>query len=357
MQLVVTFSSTLASGEGNLPVEKIHTFLVHPGKGSSAPASITGASVPLSGKLYNLLESIYSRSDSECDIEIAFNRASDGSQNNPCRTLITAYLSDLKIKNARNIAERLYGLTDKRSGLGLLFLIAGMEGNERKIVISRFPTDSAILAEEKRTGLSVAFLERVFMKSATSYKAVAYQHQSLTAGFWLGNAVDKQINNPSSEVSAYWIFDFLDSTFRITPAAGTRRLGAALRSAARLASDVDVKSEIASAVTLSNKFAGQKISISNFIRDMGLSKEARIAIIDQLKNPSVADEPFKFDATEFKNQVTYRSVQLDNGGMLTAESAEFEEVFDREVINKRTHEVRFSTTGHIVNEKLKKAHE
>jgi hypothetical protein len=238
-----------------------------------------------------------------------------------------------------------------------LFLISGTEGSQHKIVISRFPTDSAILAEEKRTGLTVAFLERVFMKSATSYKAAVYQDESLKAGFWLGSAVDKQINSSVNELSAYWIFDFLDSSFRITPAAGTRRLAAALRNAARSATDVVIKSEIAAAVTLAGGFAGRKISINEFASSMNLSREATTAIVQQLKNPDTADEQFRFDVGEFRNQVAYRSVQLDNGGLLTAESESFEKVFDREVINQRTQEVRFSTRGKIVNEKLRKAHE
>lgn len=340
-----------------MAVEQIHTFLVHPGKGSSDPPAIGGTKVPLSGKLFRLLDGIYSRSDSECDIDIAFNLAADGTQENACRSLITKYLADPKIVNGRRIAERLYNLTDKRSGLGLLFLISGTEGSQRKIVISRFPTDSAILAEEKRTGLTVAFLERVFMKSATSYKAAAYQDQSLQAGFWLGNAVDKQINSSISQLSDYWIFDFLDSSFRITPAAGTRRLAAALRNAARTASDVVIKSEIAAAVTLAGGFTGRKISINEFTEQIGLSPDARSIIVQQLKNPDTANEQFKFDIAEFRSQVAYRSVQLDNGGLLTAESENFEEVFNREVISQKTQQVRFSTTGRIVNEKLRKAHE
>jgi hypothetical protein len=342
---------------GALPVERIHTFLVHPGKGSKASPETGGTTVPLSGKLFRLLDNIYSKSESECDIEIAFNHAADGKATNECRSLITAYLAKPSITNARRIGERLYSLTDKRSGLGLLFLITGMEGAEHKIVISRFPTDSAILAEEKKSGLTVEFLERVFMKSATSYKAVAYQHRSLESGFWLGNAVDKQINSSVAELSAYWIFDFLDSSFRITPAAGTRRLGAALRNAARSVGDVVIKSEIAAAVTLAGSFAGRKTSISEFAESLGLSPEARAAIVQQLKNPETANEQFRFDAAEFKSQVAFRSVQLDNGGFLTAESGEFEDVFKREVLNPKTHEVQFSTRGKVINEKLRKAHE
>ena len=156
-----------------MPVEHIHTYLVHPGKGL-ADAQVGGTTVALQGKLFRLLDGIYSKSDEECDIDISFNQNADGRQQNDCRDLFLAYLQGPTLIRGRAIAERLYRTTDKRSGLGLFFLIAGREGKTHKLVISRFPTDSAILAEEDERNLTVEFLERVFMKSATSYKAAAY---------------------------------------------------------------------------------------------------------------------------------------------------------------------------------------
>ena len=202
---------------------------------------IGGTTVPLVGRLFNLLNDIYARSDNECDTDIAFNHDAQGRQNNPCRTLITAYLARPTIVNGRAIATRLESVTTNRSGLGLLFLISGTEGLDEKIVISRFPADSAILAEENRRTLTVEFLERVFMKSATAYKAAAYQHASLQHGFWSGRAVDKQINSDVTQLSNYWIFEFLDSDFRTTAAAGTKRLAVALRDAARKSDLIAVK--------------------------------------------------------------------------------------------------------------------
>jgi hypothetical protein len=340
-----------------LPVEHIHTFLVHPGKGLAAAPQIGGTTVALQGKLFRLLENIYLNSDDECDIEISFNHDADGRQQNDCRDLITAYLQNPGLPRARTIAERLFKTTDKRSGLGLFFLIAGREGRNHKLVISRFPTDSAILAEEDERNLTVEFLERVFMKSATSYKAAVYQDSSLQAGFWLGKAVDKQINSRMIEVSNYWIFDFLASDFRLTAAHGTRRLGAALRNAARTSQDIGVKSELTAAVTLARGLGRRRISINEFIDHFGLSEAAAQDIRRQLTSPEIATEQFQFDLEEFKGQVGFRSVELSNGGILTADSGDFNEVFHREIIDDRTQEVKFSTTGRIVNEKLRKANE
>jgi hypothetical protein len=94
--------------------------------------------------MFELLNEIYRRSEEECDIDIAFRPDEHGRQANPARDLIVEYLRNPIIQNGRLIAARL-AFTDRRSGLGLLFLIGGLQGRDHKIVISRFPTDSAIL--------------------------------------------------------------------------------------------------------------------------------------------------------------------------------------------------------------------
>jgi hypothetical protein len=193
------------------------------------------------------------------------------------------------------------------------------------------------------------------MKSATSYKAVAYQDDSLISGFWLGRAIDKQINSRVTEVSNYWVFDFLESGFQITPASGTRRLALAIREAARKAQDITVKSEITAAATLAAGFGGRRTSIRGFVQHLGLSPPAASAIVSELKAPSVADEQFQFDAGEFKSQVGYRSIELNNGGVLTAESEDFDQVFHRENLDEEGQRVRFSTVGEVVNDKLRKS--
>lgn len=169
-----------------MSVQHIHAFLVHPGKGRTRPTPITGTTVPLTGGMFDLLDGIYAKSDHECDVDITFSHTPDGKQQNDCRDLVVSYLTKPDQTKGGKIAERLSAHTDGRSGLGLLFLIAGKVGREHKIVLSRFPTDSAIYVDDKSAALSVQFLERVFMKNKTSYKAVLYQHASLSGGLWSG---------------------------------------------------------------------------------------------------------------------------------------------------------------------------
>lgn len=335
-----------------MPIEHIHTYLVHPKKGSADPPQVNGAQVRLEGRLFDLLNGIYVRSNDECDIDITFVPAADGAQQNECRDLLCAYLDQPTLVNGRTIAERLQKHTDGRSGLGLLFLIAGREGGNHKMVISRFPTDNAIYVDEDQRTLAVEFLERVFMKNKASYKAVAYQDASLRAGFWNGRAIDRQLNSPAGELSNYWILDFLASEFTVTAAAGTRRLASALRSAAKK-SDLAVKQEIIAAATLAGGLVGLRLSINEFADRFGLSAAAREAIGRELKTPRLAQERFGFDFAEFRTLVAFKSVELNNGGTLTAPFGEFEDVFRRELVDSGGDRVRFTTEGIVVNEKLK----
>jgi hypothetical protein len=202
--------------------------------------------------------------------------------------------------------------------------------------------------------LSVQFLERVFMKSKTSYKAVLYQHSSLQGGFWSGRAIDKQLNTLSGEPSNYWINDFLLSDFTTTPAAGTRRLAIALRDAAKKA-PLEVKQELTAAGTLASGLAGQRLNIDDFGNRLGLSDAAKSAIKNELKSFAAVQEVFQFDLGTYKSLVAFKSVELSNGALLTADTDRFDKVFEQEPVDGSKGEIKFVTRGQVIDEKLKTA--
>jgi len=338
-------------------IQKIHAFMVSPRAGEeSSETHREGAEVTNKDKkLFSLLTGIYDNSDRECDIEIAFKKAPDGKQNNPCRDLLTSYIEQPNLPRARKLASRLEAVTTKRSGLGLLFLICGTDGAKRRCVISRFPADTGILAEYKKKALSIAFLERVFMKNSHKYKAALYEHSSIESGFWKGRAVDKQVYGHGIRISDYWIEEFLDSEFLTTAAAGTKRLAVALRDAARKSEDVNVKSEIAAAVTLAGKLAGRRINIDQFCVESGLTNRSINAVKREIDFPALLQDNFKFDLNEFRAQVPFRTMELDNGALLTADADEFTKIFETEVLNKAKRTVKVTTRGAITDEKIGKS--
>jgi hypothetical protein len=86
---------------------------------------------------------------------------------------------------------------------------------------------------------------------------------------------------------------------------------------------------------------------------MDLSKEARDAVLAELKSAKVAGEIFRFDAGTYKGLVAYKAIELSNGALLTADTEKFNDVFQQEPIEGTKGEIKFTTRGTIVDEKLK----
>ena len=338
----------------SIQLTAIHSFLVHPDKHSDEPSQIRGASVPNSGKLFELLKDVFEKSEQECSHDIAFSPSSNGSQQNDCRDLVVAYLKHPAIDGGRKIAHRLQGVTTGKSGLGLLFLLSGQADGESKIVLSRFPADSAILAEETENSLSVEFLEKVFMRSATAYKAALYRGSSLDGDFWDGKAVDKQINSGVLTISNYWVKEFLASDFKTTSAHGTMRLANALLNATKKAKDAGVKQEIVAVARLALGLANKVTSIKDVCAKFRVSDDAVRVVRQQVPNDGVFADRFKFSASEFSKHIAIQSVELSNGAILMASAEEFDQVFEQKVVNQKKQEVRYSTQGQIVDQKFKR---
>ena len=346
-----------ALGE-TMPIDTIHSYLVYPNKGSKEPKLIRGAILPFEGKLYDQLRDVYEITNTECKIDISFEAAPDGKQENACRNLIIQFMRDNSIDNGRLLAERLSAFTTKRSSLGLMFLMTGNNlphSDEQKLVVSRFPANQGILAEEKPEELNLKFIEQVFMRSAKAYKAALYIDNSLDVGFWNGRVVDKQINSRDLETSAYWIKDFLASDFLTTSANGTRRLAVAIRDAARTTNNLEIRRELSAAAILVHGLDGQILNVPDFVRRYGLSNEAEKEINKNFRNPKLAQEKFMFNTLVFKNELPYKSIELNTGVVLTAETQKFDKLITSEVINKQTGEAYFQTKGTPISEKFEKS--
>lgn len=336
-----------------MKIETLQSFLLSPGKHLEDQPQISGTLIERhEGRLFEMLREVYEKSDQECSIEIAFDSTE---QQNDCRELIVSYLKEQSLEKGRQIAERLQKVTTRKSGLGLLFLFTGKVGNQVKLVISRFPADNAILAEINQEILNVEFLEKVFMKNAMAYKAVLYRGASFDSDFWDGKAIDKQINSNVITISNYWIKEFLLSDFKTTGPAGTRRLAIALRDALNKTPNLAVKEEIAAASRLAGSLSNKMTSGKDFSSKFGLSEETQEVIKKEFRNEKLYTERFSFDKEEFANVITYKSIELDNGGILTANAENFDKVFKRENVKGKDGETLFVTQGTIIDQRLKKA--
>lgn len=336
-----------------MPLTHAHSYLVHPAKGVDPQPPISGTAVPATGALRRMLTDLFERAPGECTIPIVFAPDENGDQNNPCRDDIEAYARQPRVDLGRTVAERLQAVTTHRSGLGLLFLLRGSHAPGREsFIVSRFPADEGVVAQENAGNLSVEFIERVFMKNSKAYKSVHFRTADLRAGFREGTAIDKQLSGPR-DLSDYWITDFLRSELRTTGPAGTRRLAEALRSAVKSAPSSGLKQELVSAAHLMRGQDGATRSARAIIRRLGLSDQATEAIESAFPRRDLIDEAFRFDREEFERHATYRTVELDNGALLTAEDSRFSDIFqvERLVAENRA---RYSTEGEVVDQRLRK---
>jgi hypothetical protein len=239
---------------------------------------------------------------------------------------LLSYFNDCDLLHGRQVAKRLQSVTTNRSSLGLMFLMTGKHKGENKIVVSRFPADSGILAEEKEKGLSVEFLERIFMKSATSYKAAVYSGRSFAKDFWKGQAVDKQINSADSYISDYWIRDFLRSDFLTPGEAGTRRFAIAVREAMNRSENPEVKKDITAFHRLAAAMPRKIVNAKALLDQLQVPEETQEQIKERFPRAKLFAENFQFVPAEFLKHVALRTVELDNGGLLTAATGCIERV-------------------------------
>lgn len=338
-----------------MKINSIFSFLVHPGKNEDVQPDIGGACLPLEGNLFYMLSAVFERADKECNIDIAFTPSQNGLQYNDCRTELVDLLQMKTVDQARVIAQRLQSVTTRRSGLGLLFIVLGQEGTRERIYISRFPADFGIVAQEDATALRVELLEQVFMKNAVSYKAVVFDGDNYDSHFWIGKAIDKQISNNSVAISGYWIREFLLSDFKTTSIQGTRRLAMAIKLTMEQTGDIEIKEELAAAARLARSLDGQLINMSNFGQRFGLSSKTNAALASTLSNPTLRFEQFRFAVEEFSKLVKYRSLQINNGALLTAPAGRFDDCFTRTKVGDDGNECAFTTQGIVVDERLSKS--
>lgn len=335
-------------------IQKIYSYLSYPSKHEDHQPEIGGATISKKGRLYDMLKGIFDKSDKECNIPICFAPEEDGTQNNVCRNEIIDLVDLPSISAGRKIAERLQSVTTNKSGMGLLFLVLAKEGKTHKIMISRFPADQGVMAEQNSKTLKVEFIEQVFLKNANAYKSAIYTGSSTAADFWVGDAVDKQTNHGAKDVANYWIRDFLLSDFKTTSKAGTKRLAIALRDAISNTDDLDVKHEITSVAILAKNMAGKNTSIAEFYNQFHLSDDAKSVIDKQLKSTRLAGDKFQFDIDEFAKHISYKTLEIDNGAIITAPMDTFDKSF-RELESDDPEVRTFQTSGRVINEKLKKS--
>ena len=165
-----------------MALQHVHSYLIRPSGAAPGLGTVRGMTVPLSGPLYQELSRVFFGSDAECRIDIIFEPTTSGQQTNAAYDLIVQYVQAPSEQSGRLLAEKLQSATPTGAGLGLLFLLMGTDRSDEDIlVISRFPAEGGIIANETSQSMTVDFVERVFRKRSNAYKSVLFKTQSLSA--------------------------------------------------------------------------------------------------------------------------------------------------------------------------------
>lgn len=336
-----------------MKIQNIICYLIHPQKHEATKTQIVETKLVSSSKVYSKIEQIFNDAENECVSEIVFKPDAEGKQNNEFKELLKTYSNAQNSTNGIAIATALQNVTNKQSGLGLLFIAYGVDGVKKKIVLSRFAAEEAISAKESSNKLSLEFVEKVFRKNSHAYKSALFKGHGDLKGMTGGFAVDKQASGDRDGLARYWTNDFLQCAPKTTPSEGTIRLAKKLQEALKSTSDIAIKAEITAATTLLKNCNGQLLSGKEFCKKFNLSVSTQTVIKESYKHPKLFVEEFSFDSDEFHRLTSFKTIELNTGVLVTADSYKFQENVKIQKSNDGT--VEISTSGIIIDEKLMKA--
>ena len=343
----------LIQGAGFMQLTHAYSALVHPLTGANPIKAIIGAVISPSGPLNDMVQDVFSRAPAECDMELIFAPDPQGRQNNECRDELMAHARCPSIQNGEQIARRLQSVTPARAGSALLFILVGLtDSGSHRLVVSRFPAEVGVRAQEDGANLSLEFIEQVFLKNAHAYKCACFETDHLAAQFPGGRATDRQARGTGA-IANYWLGKFLQSRLKTTDVLGTQFLAQAIRDAVGSEDDLDLKNDLMAASRLIRGMDGKTQSAESFLTSMQLQTPVVQAITSKLPRPEVARNVFTFTQAEYDKLVRYESVELDNGAILTAEHGKFETAFERETVGDTGRE-RFTTEGVVKKQRVGK---
>ncbi len=104
-----------------MPMERMHSFLVHPAKHAEEQPEISGTQIPRRGPLYTMLTGVLDRAAQECNIEIVFRPRDNGQPQNDCRELVVASVREASIPNGHVLAGRLQSVSSTLNLIGHAF--------------------------------------------------------------------------------------------------------------------------------------------------------------------------------------------------------------------------------------------
>jgi hypothetical protein len=116
----------------------------------------------------------------------------------------------------------------------------------------------------------------------------------------------------------------------------------------------EVKKDITALHRLAAGMPRKVVNAKGLLDQFHVPEETQEQIKERFPRAKLFEENFQFVPAEFLKHVALRTVELDNGGLLTAATARFDDVFTSEVVDAAKEVVKFSTEGKIVDQRFRK---
>jgi hypothetical protein len=116
----------------------------------------------------------------------------------------------------------------------------------------------------------------------------------------------------------------------------------------------EVKKDITAFHRLAAGMPRKIVNAKGLLDQLQVPEETQEQIKERFPRAKLFAENFQFVPAEFLKHVALRTVELDNGGLLTAATERFDNVFTSETVDASKEVVRFTTQGKIVDQRFRK---
>jgi hypothetical protein len=299
---------------------------------AEAEKEVLGAVIKLEGVVRDYFGGLFLRPESKYPIPVDFvgDQDKDG---NPARTavrdLATGTLAQRK-KAAKQLALRLAMGTPGQAREGLLVVMVGSMGAERRVVFWRFTASPSIrLVPHKKTkaddeeDVELQIDPKAFTKGSHYFKAGMFQDTDAKTGFWRGHIKDNQVHASDADHARYWVKDFLEAQSGVTNTRGTVMLARAVKETLKEVKDPEIRDNVIQAAKLASTQKGMTTTLNKFAEN--LKPEVRETFLNHAGASEVRDAPFKIEKDVVNRRMGAKRMVLDGEVFVQAPVATFDE--------------------------------
>ena len=319
-------------------IDFVAALMVRPGKNATAGAlqrKVKGSSVDLSAGLLSFLEPVFARGQAfQNDIQFV---PTNGRQNEVRDSLLTLCLDTSKREEAaKGLAKRLSAAMDGRMKPVLLLVAVGQINGTYQILLLTLHETKTIFPKEQAGGKFELSISESFSEEASFFKATMFEGHPSGGGFWQGKVVDKQVRQRITDVSKYWLDEFLTARHIPTDARATKEIILAYEKTLKEEKSPAARSNITAGLASLKSQIGKRIKVADSISKYLPAAEARKVEANLKLAPDELRRDFTLDGDTFDEEISFKTLAIDNEFLLTGPFHKFDErVMRKEVGDKK----------------------